>query len=260
MISSASDDLQEVTPGEEQAWNEHQLATEVLKPRFRVWAYRASGVVLGCSQRGQFAAQEVVRRAGIGLVERRAGGGAVLAGPWLLGVSVVLPAAHGLVDTGLVPSYRWLGELHASALRDLGIEALAVSPADVRGVKPDTADSALNWACFGSLSPWEVVVGTRKIVGLAQVRRRTGVLFVSGTFLASPQWELLCRALGRHDREAGMLAERTSSCADALQRPVSANEVGCRLARALREAVGGVVPSSHLAISSSVPWAKRGTG
>ncbi len=35
----------------------------------------------------------------------------------------------------------------------------------------------LRRACCGSLSPYEVAIGARKLVGLAQVRRRGGVLF-----------------------------------------------------------------------------------
>lgn len=236
MIPRAIDSPREVTPSAEQAWNERQLATEVRKPRFRVWTYRVPGVVLGCALRGQFRAEDAERRADVPLVDRRAGGGAVLAGPWMLSASVVMPAAHAFVTTGIVSSYRWVGELHASVLRDFGIEAIAVSPAAARCVTPD-AD--LGWACFGGLSPWEVVVGARKIVGLAQVRRRTGVLLVSGTLLARPNWELLCRALGKPDRQAEMLAERASSCADELRRPVPDGEVGRRLARALGDALGG---------------------
>jgi lipoate---protein ligase len=41
-------------------------------------------------------------------------------------------------------------------------------------------------ACYGTLSPWEVVVGGRKVVGLSQVRRRAGALLPMGVHL---RWE-----------------------------------------------------------------------
>ena len=43
----------------------------------------------------------------------------------------------------------------------------------------------VRWACYGSLASWEVVDagGGRKLVGLAQRRQRTGVLFVTGTLV-----------------------------------------------------------------------------
>ncbi|MDE1950250.1 MAG: hypothetical protein KGI35_16635, partial [Burkholderiales bacterium] len=89
---------------------------------------------------------------------RDSGGGAVLVGPWLLGVSVLLPAADALAAGGTVASYRWLGELLAEALRAGGVEALAVSPQRLREFDAARAEPALDWACFGALSPWEVLV------------------------------------------------------------------------------------------------------
>ena len=41
-------------------------------------------------------------------------------------------------------------------------------------------------ACYGGVSPYEVLVGTSKIVGLAQVRRRYGALLQAGVYL---HWE-----------------------------------------------------------------------
>jgi lipoate-protein ligase A len=192
--------------GREQEWNEARLATPVLEPAWRLWAYREPAVVLGCSQRALLAAAR-----GTGAVEvlvRSSGGGAVLTGPWMLGLSMALPTAHSLVASSPVASYRWLGELLAATLRRAGIAAQAVPP-DSPGLR---RDAELSWACFGALSAWEVAVRDRKIAGLAQTRRRHGVLLVGGLLLGAPDWPLLCATLGRPADQAQRLARGAASC------------------------------------------------
>jgi lipoate-protein ligase A len=202
---------------EEQVWNEQQLAQPVREPRWRLWNYREPAIVLGCSQRGLLAGAH--DDSGIELLLRSSGGGAVLAGPWMLGLSVVLPPDHALLGHGPVASYRWLGELLATTLRDARIDALALPPEVMRLAAPA---GALSWACFGGLSPWEVVTGGRKIAGLAQVRRRHGVLLVGGVLLDAPDWPLLCAALRQPASDAAALAQRTTSWAEEGGSPAAA--------------------------------------
>ena len=217
---------------EEQAWNRAALAQPVSQPALRLWSYATPGIVLGCSQA---AMQDRLADGAMPFAQRDSGGGAVLTGPWMLSASIVLPPEHALVNTGTVSSYRWLGVLHAGVLRDLGISAYAVPPEEARLAPPvDT----LKWACFGGLSPWEVVVGQRKIVGLAQVRRRTGVLLTSGTLIASPDWPLLCDALGDDPADAARLRACTTSCADELGTPLLATVLAERLHHMLIDVLG----------------------
>lgn len=217
---------------EEQAWNRARLAEPVLRPAVRLWTYAAPGIVLGCAQASL---RERLAGCTTPFAQRDSGGGAVLTGPWMLSASIVLPAGHALVGTGTVSSYRWLGVLHAGLLRDLGIGAYAVPPEEARLALP--AD-ALKWACFGGLSPWEVVVGQRKIVGLAQVRRRTGVLLTSGTLIAPPEWPLLCGALGGDPADADRLRACTTSCAEQLGAPLMATVLAERLHHMLIDVLG----------------------
>lgn len=217
MGSKAGPALRVVTAAEEQAWNERQLCRPVRVPRLAVWMYREPAVVLGASQQPDEAMRVAARAAGLPLVQRRAGGGAVLAGGWLLGLSVVLPPDHPLVVAGVVESYRWFGCAHAAALRRLGVECealdVAAASAVTRERRSAVEGAGLEWACFATISPWEVVTpGGRKLVGLAQVRRRTGALFVSGTLLGEPDWELLCRVFGAPTDAAAVLSAWTSSC------------------------------------------------
>ena len=170
------------------------------------------------------------------LVTRESGGGAVLAGPWLLGVSVALPHGHRWLGEGLLQSYRHLGQLHAEALADLGLAAQSVPPSTVAEAN-DRLGRTADWACFGSLSPWELVDAQgRKLVGLAQRRRQSGVLLVAGTLIATPDWRLLCQAMDQAQDEA-LLRRRTVSCQALAKGPVPAQALVPVLQQALARAL-----------------------
>jgi lipoate-protein ligase A len=178
-----------------------------------VWTYRTSAVVLGCSQRALHdgVQQRIGGRAT--LLQRESGGGAVLTGPWLVSASVVLPPDHDWVRGGLVESYRRIAELHVAALQAMGVPARALPPHEV--ARANEAGAVPRWACFGSLSPWELVNAEgRKLVGLAQRRRRNAVLLVAGTLIGRADWPLLCHAMG-HPEDEAVLRQRTV-CAEAL--------------------------------------------
>lgn len=210
-------------------------------PHWRVQTYAQPALVLGCSQR---ALQERLEATPGGppmaLLRRESGGGAVLTGPWLVSVSLVLPPGHSWLGQGLLESYRHLGQLHAQALAELGVRAKALAPpriADTQTALAARGLSAVDWACFGGLSPWEVVdTEGRKLVGLAQRRRQTGVLLVAGTLLAPPDWALLCAALGR-PQDAQVLRQRTVSCAELAGRTVAPADWGALISRRLAQAL-----------------------
>lgn len=193
----------------EQLWNEQQLLQPVRAPAWRTWRYREPMVVLGCSQRRLLAESRAAE-----VLVRESGGGAVLTGPWMLGLSVALPADHPLVGGGPVASYHWLGELIAQRLQASGVAAEAIAPQQLRQPRPARAPQPVDWACFGGLSPWEVLARGRKIAGLAQVRRRTGVLLVGGVLLTPSPWPLLCRTLAQPEDDGRRLAELTSCCVE----------------------------------------------
>lgn len=216
---------------EEHAWVAGMLDAPVGRAQWRVWLYPAAEIVLGCSQRAMHA--EVAQRAptGVRVTVRPSGGGAVLAGPWMVGASVVVPPGHRLLSDGLVASYRWLGELHAQVMREAGVDARAVAPQrppqaqhvqyaqqpkqakqPQRDKAAEAAAEAVRWACFGSLAPWEVTdVAGRKLTGLAQQRRRSGVAYSAGTLVSRPDWRLLCEALGAPG-DAPRLERLTGAC------------------------------------------------
>ncbi len=203
-----------------------------------MWTYRAPAVVLGCSQRTL--REGVSRRLGgrAALLQRESGGGAVLAGPWLVSVSLVVAPNHAWVRGGVVDSYRRIAELHVDALGELRITARALPPHDV--ARANAAGATAGWACFGSLSPWEVVdTRGRKLVGLAQRRRRTAVLLVAGTLVGPADWTLLCHAMGQPADEP-VLRQRTVSCDEIIGRPVEIERFAAALAQRLESALPAV--------------------
>lgn len=117
--------------------------------------------------------------ADVDIVRRSSGGGPVLWSSDLLALDVIVPKAHAWYSDDVAASYRRLGAALAAALTRLGAPARAVSPAEARGGRDDMGVLA----CYAALSPWEVVIGHRKVVGLSQVRRRTGILLQAGVVL-----------------------------------------------------------------------------
>jgi lipoate---protein ligase len=169
------------------------------------------GLVLGFSQKPGVLNEVELEGSPLPIYHRRAGGTAVLVGPHLLGLDVFLPAGHPLILADVVESYRWLGETWVDALRLLGVETRAVSPDEAHAQRDLLKHAAtrereaiLRRACYGALSPYEVVVGQRKVVGLDMIRRRTGSLLQAGLLL---RWETerLAMLLGHSLEEQEML-------------------------------------------------------
>jgi lipoate-protein ligase A len=122
----------------------------------------------------------------VALYKRPSGGTAVLANTTLVSLDLVLPHTHPLATSDVVRAYEWIGALWAEALRGMGAEdARALPTAAVRALPPLERDDPLRLACYGTLSPWEVVIGEppRKLVGLCQTRRRHGALYQIGVYL-----------------------------------------------------------------------------
>lgn len=152
--------------------------------------------------------------AGVDVVRRGSGGGPVLWTKDLLAFDVFVPRDHPLWSADVVEAYRWLGELFADVLSGQGVR-------DVRAVTVDQArelnDPELaRLACYGGVSPWEVLVGGRKVVGLSQVRRRSGVLLQVG-ILGSEEWAaVLPHLLAIPADQRGELTARLLACATSL--------------------------------------------
>ena len=221
-----------VDAAEEQSWNDRQLAAPVQGPAARLWHYTRPAVVLGRSQR---ALLNTLGAGVVPIVQRLAGGGAVLVGPWMLGASVVLPLGHPLLQgSSIADSYRWLANVFVAAFARHGLAAAAVPPERTR-----KAAKGLEWACFAGLSAWEVTVDDRKLVGFAQRRSRHGVLLVAGALLSHVPWHGLCTVMRRPAGQAQELAANTVDAAALLGLPLPAAALAGTLAPGLAQAFAG---------------------
>jgi lipoate-protein ligase A len=160
-------------------------------PRVRWWIASSPAVVVGLGLRHRLSSivdTARCREAGVAVLERRAGGGALLLDEHMLCGAVCVPRAS--VPDDVTESYRWLGDLLASRLRSLGMTdarriGVDEARADVAALKSrkDEVAKILLTTCYGALSPHEVAIGNAKLVGLAQIRRRHAALFQFGILL-----------------------------------------------------------------------------
>ena len=127
----------------------------------------ADALVLGSTQ-----AAPAVAPAGLDVVRRRSGGGAVLLEPggqvW---VDVFIPRGDPLWDDDVARAFLWLGEVWVSALASVGVTGAAVHHGGLCTTQWSRA------VCFAGLGTGEVTIGERKVVGLSQRRTRAGALF-----------------------------------------------------------------------------------
>lgn len=187
-------------------------------------------LLLGASQDPSVVNAEACREAGVAVYKRAAGGAVVLAGEGLLGFDIALPIDHPLVLSDLTQSYRWIGNAWAEALESLCLPARLVGVDEARAGARATDDASrlARLACFGALSPYEVTLGGRKVVGLAQVRRRHGALFQCAVLLSwSPAQlaALLAVRPGARERLVAALAERAIGLNDGAAQSVTCAEI-----------------------------------
>jgi lipoate-protein ligase A len=148
---------------------------EVPSPAVRaVWFMESSrpALVLGSTQPVSSVDEAACAAAGIDVVRRRSGGGAVLVVPGaVLWVDVIVPAGDGLWDDDVSRAVHWLGDVWVRALAAAGVPDATVH----EGAMVTTGWS--RWVCFAGLGPGEVTHAGRKVVGISQRRTRAAARF-----------------------------------------------------------------------------------
>ncbi len=160
------------------------------------------GLVLGSTQPWDDVDHFAAAGAGLEVVRRRSGGGAVLVEPGaLVWVDVVVPKGDPLWDDDVGRAFWWLGQVWAAALGVVGVEGAEVNRAGL---------VSSPWSpkvCFAGLGPGEVSVAGRKVVGMAQRRTRHGALFQCAVPLQWRPGRLLdVLTLSEEERAAGEVA------------------------------------------------------
>ncbi len=145
--------------------------------RFERW--ESPALILGAGQAAADADIGRCQERGIVIARRLAGGGAVSISPDYLSFTIIETKDDPLVRDDVLATYRRLGTAVEAALRSLDIPArlLSVEEARTRPTPP-----LLRPLCYGGFSPHEVLVGERKLVGVAQVRRFGAVAYVAGLY------------------------------------------------------------------------------
>jgi lipoate---protein ligase len=211
-------------------------------PTLRWYRTAVPALVLGRSQHLDRADVAAASATNTAIYGRTSGGGAVYIDEHALSLDVSLPAGHPLALHDVTLSYRPFGEIWADALRRLGIPTARALPTDeARALAALPADEPLRLACYGTLSPWEIVVDGRKVVGLSQVRRRPGAVLAMGVHL---HWEpaklvrLLALTTDERDRLTSALRRTTSGLDVLTDRTLTASDVAAAFEASLAERLG----------------------
>lgn len=183
-------------------------------------------VVLGSSQSEELVDATAARRAGVEIVRRRSGGGAVWLDPSsIVWVDVLLPVGDERWEADVGRAGRWLGEVWLEALSGLGVEGLRVH----RGAME--RDEVAELICFAGRADGEVLRGDRKVVGISARRTRAGARFQCSVLRAwEPEHLIDLLRLGRSERET--ILARSLGVAEGIG-PIAPEEIVHALQRAL---------------------------
>ncbi len=140
----------------------------------RIWILEPSApaVVLGSTQDPDVVDQDAAARAGLAVVSRRSGGGAVWVAPDdLVWVDIVVPRHDPLWDDDVGRSFLPIGEAWCRALETVGLPGGAVHRGPM--IRTEWSDDV----CFAGTGPGEVLIDDAKVVGISQRRTRAGARF-----------------------------------------------------------------------------------
>lgn len=150
-----------------------------VRPTLRLYGWDAPTASLGHFQPAALA--EGFARAGLAVVRRSTGGGAIVHDCELT-YSVLLPLDHPwIAGADTRRTYALLHDPIQTALAALGVHASARPAAD----DPTAREAARAILCFERPTSLDLVVGGRKLVGSAQ-RRLPGRLLQHGSILVGP--------------------------------------------------------------------------
>lgn len=178
---------------------------------------------------------------GIDLVRRPTGGRAVLHEHELT-YAVVGALGTASFPGGVLDTYRRISRALESALRTLGVDAIAVSPSreGVRDPGPFGPP-----ACFDRAGAYEIAVRGRKLLGSAQLRRRRAFL-QHGSILLRADPRRLARAIG-----LPAAPERLADLATVLGRPPDTGRLRSAIVAAFEAVLEGPAAPGTLADEES---------
>lgn len=209
-------------------------------PTLRWYTATRTAIVLGRGQRGL----TLPGASSVTVLERSSGGGSVLLDTHVLSLDVLLPRRHPWLDGDLGGVFASVGRAWADALGSLGVDGLTVhdGPSTTpRARDADDRSRLIAAVCFASVGRGEVLAGGRKLVGLAQRRRRHGALVQCGLLLRWDPGPLLS-ALGA-DPDDPEVCRAAVGLEELLGDPPSETAVRSAVEQAFeRHLIGGITP------------------
>lgn len=144
------------------------VSQEKVAPTLRLYAWEPFCLSLGYGQRYREVDEDGLARNDWHVVRRPTGGQAILHGDELT-YSVTLPMGHPLTEGDITESYRKISTALLRALTYLGLSPRADRQENLpKGTKGPV--------CFEVPSHYEVTVNGKKLLGSAQMRRKSGLL------------------------------------------------------------------------------------
>jgi lipoate-protein ligase A len=186
-------------------------------PTLRLYAWSPACLSLGFSQKSADADLIRIAARGWQMVRRPTGGKAILHTDELT-YSVALPPDHPLTQLSIIESYREISRALIHALNILGAAAHSERRSDDAPKRPGAV-------CFEVPSHYEITVDSKKLIGSAQVRRKSGLL-QHGTLPLTGDLACICDALTYPDEQTRddarqTVLERALTLENALGRPVT---------------------------------------
>ena len=169
-------------------------------PTLRFYSWNPACISLGNAQPVEDLDLNRLRARGWEYVRRLSGGRSILHTDEVT-YSISLPAKHPLLAGGIVESYKRLSLGLSAGLSLLGLDIHVEKEVDV------TPKDRENPVCFEVPSHYELTVAGKKIVGSAQVRRKSGAL-QHGTVPCKGDISRICEVLRWESEEARSAARK----------------------------------------------------
>jgi len=204
-------------------------------PTLRLYRWQPPALSLGYSQPAADADLNALRAQGWDLVRRPTGGRAILHTDELT-YALIAPAHNEHVAGGVLASYQHLSAGLKQALQQLGLSV------DVRSAAPVATSQRSNPVCFEVPSAYELMVGGKKIIGSAQLRRSGGVL-QHGSFPLTGDIRRICLGLHFDDEAARQAASdrvagRAATASALAGRPIPWDEAALAFQGGFQRALG----------------------
>lgn len=201
----------------------------------RLYSWEPPCLSIGYAQPLSDVDMDALRRFGWDVVRRPTGGRALLHIDELT-YSISGLASHSDLSGGVLASYRNLSRGLLAGLSLLGLEP------EVQPQEETPEEGRENPVCFEVPSSYEITIGSRKVIGSAQVRHHGGVL-QHGSFPLRGEIDRVCRVLsfpdaGSQTAAAGRLRARAASAEEFLESPLQWDQAAEAIVSGFSQALG----------------------